>query len=245
MNINRGDLCIRRYVELLHGTWDVLTIIQECGNGNKVRVKDLYEFPQKNNRPMVISTNNISEVVCDSASIHSASKYVSWILRHKPDLIGETLDEHGWVDIDKLIIGVQKKYKFFNRFVLDAIVLPNNKHQYQYDDSNTKIRASQGQSIPVDLGMELVVPPDTLYHGTSLRFMNNIRRFGIRSMNRNYVYLTTDIKSAIESGCSHGVPYLIEIDTRKMYADKYAFYMNAKGMYLTDYVPSKYFIKKK
>ena len=38
------------------------------------------------------------------------SKYISLILRHKPEVIHITLDEHGWANVDELIKGVSKTH---------------------------------------------------------------------------------------------------------------------------------------
>ncbi len=35
--------------------------------------------------------------------LKETSKYMSQILRHKPETIGITLDEHGWANVDELI----------------------------------------------------------------------------------------------------------------------------------------------
>ena len=40
------------------------------------------------------------------SSIIQTSKYISLILRHKPETIGIALDEHGWADVQELIAGI-------------------------------------------------------------------------------------------------------------------------------------------
>ena len=42
----------------------------------------------------------------------STSKFLSLILRHKPEVIGITLDEHGWADVNDLIEGVRRSRPF-------------------------------------------------------------------------------------------------------------------------------------
>ena len=36
------------------------------------------------------------------------SKFLSLILRHKPETIGIKLDEHGWADVSELISGISE-----------------------------------------------------------------------------------------------------------------------------------------
>ena len=51
----------------------------------------------------------------------STSKYISLILRHKPEIIGITLDEHGWAKDDELINGVSKTHPL-DMEILERIV---------------------------------------------------------------------------------------------------------------------------
>ena len=45
-------------------------------------------------------------------SLESISKYISLILRHKPEAIGVTLDEHGWANVEDLVAGIAKDNDF-------------------------------------------------------------------------------------------------------------------------------------
>ena len=50
------------------------------------------------------------------------SKFLSFVLRHKPEAIGIVLDREGWADIDKLILCAQKAGKRLTRALLDTVV---------------------------------------------------------------------------------------------------------------------------
>ena len=41
-------------------------------------------------------------------NLQSISRYISLILRHKPEVIGITIDEHGWANVEELIQGIEK-----------------------------------------------------------------------------------------------------------------------------------------
>lgn len=114
----------------------------------------------------------------------SLGKFLSLILRHKPEVINITLDEHGWANVDDLIKGIQKSNKSFNLQILERIVEENNKNRYSFSEDKKKIRANQGHSINVNLDMKESIPPDTLYHGTATRFLNSILQQGITKQNR-------------------------------------------------------------
>lgn len=79
------------------------------------------------------------------------SKFISLILRHKPETIGITLDEHGWANVDELIRGVNIDMK-----TLEHIVTTDDKQRYSFNKDKTLIRANQGHSIPVDVELEEV-----------------------------------------------------------------------------------------
>ena len=39
-------------------------------------------------------------------SLNDTSKFIALILRHKPEVIGITLDEHGWANVVELLAGI-------------------------------------------------------------------------------------------------------------------------------------------
>ena len=107
-------------------------------------------------------------------SLKETSKYISLILRHKPETIGITLDEHGWANVDELIAGISKTHTM-NMQILEEIVSTDEKQRYSFNDDKTLIRANQGHSIPVDVELEEKEPPEILYHGTAKRFLSAIK----------------------------------------------------------------------
>ena len=108
------------------------------------------------------------------------SKFISKILRHRPEIIGISLDEHGWADVEELIQGVRRAgHPAFDRAMLDEIVETNNKKRYSLSDDGRLIRANQGHSIPVDVELPKMTPPDILWHGTGECFLPSIQEQGI------------------------------------------------------------------
>lgn len=167
-------------------------------------------------------------------------KYLSLILRHKPELIYLKIDEHGWVEVDQLLKGINDSGRYISKEMLDIIVNTNNKKRYQYNDDQTKIRANQGHSIKVDVELQEKVPPDILYHGTAQKYLDKIKKSGIRKMNRLYVHLSKDIQTAINVGKRHGQPIVLVIDTKKMLRDGYKFYYSYNGVWLCDDIAYSY-----
>ncbi len=164
------------------------------------------------------------------------SKYLSYILRHKPDIIGLVLDENGWANIDELIVKT-KEFELTEELIF-KIVQENDKQRFMIQ--NNKIRANQGHSINIDLNLKPMLPLDILYHGTASKHVDAIMREGIKSMRRQYVHLSNDIETATKVGSRHGEPIILKIDTMQMYKDGYEFYLSANGVWLTKTVPTKY-----
>ena len=173
-------------------------------------------------------------------SKNSLSKFISLILRHKPDVIGISLDEHGWADVEDLIDGIRKSGKVIDMVILEEIVRTDEKGRYSFNEDKTKIRANQGHSIAVDVELKEMVPPDVLYHGTAARFLDSIREQGIKSMSRLYVHLSGDIETAIKVGKRHGEAVVLSINAKQMAEDGIKFYLSENGVWLTKYVAWKY-----
>lgn len=174
--------------------------------------------------------------------IESTSKYLSLILRHKPETIGITLDEHGWANVDELIEGVSKTHPI-NIEILDIIVATDNKQRYSFNDDKTLIRANQGHSIPVDVDLAVVNPPEVLYHGTGEKFVKSIDTQGLLPKSRLYVHLSADTDTAVKVGSRHGKPVIYRVLSGKMCRDGYVFYKSVNGVWLTKSVPVEYLQK--
>ena len=107
-------------------------------------------------------------------NIEKLSKFISLILRHKPEEVGITLDEHGWANVEDLINGINNSGRKIDKDVLEEIVRTDNKQRYSFNEDKTKIRANQGHSIPVVIDFKELEPPDTLYHGTATKSIEGI-----------------------------------------------------------------------
>ena len=171
--------------------------------------------------------------------LKNISKYMSFILRHKPETIGISLDEHGWARVDELIAGIAKD-KEFNMDILEEIVRTDEKQRYSFNDDRTLIRANQGHSVHVDVEPEEKEPPYILWHGTGEKYVESIDEKGLISKSRLYVHLSKDEETAIKVGMRHGKPVLYQIMAKQMYKDGYKFFISANGVWLTNEVPVRY-----
>lgn len=170
------------------------------------------------------------------------SKFISMILRHKPEAIGITLDEHGWADVDELIKGINETGEEieFSKDTLETIVKTDKKQRYSFSQDKTLIRANQGHSIPVDVELEKKEPPKVLYHGTGVKSVKAIQEQGLLPMERLYVHLSTDVETATNVGKRHGTPVIFQVNSEQMQKDGYDFFQSVNGVWLTKEVPAKY-----
>ena len=169
------------------------------------------------------------------------SKYISLILRHKPDVIGITLDEHGWANVDELIKGVSKSHKLTME-MLENIVATDDKQRYSFNEDRTKIRANQGHSINVNVELEEIEPPEILWHGTGEKYVESIRETGLIPKSRLYVHLSDKYTTAVQVGKRHGNPKVFIVKSGQMYTDGYKFYRSKNGVWLTKSVPTEYLV---
>lgn len=171
------------------------------------------------------------------------SKFLSLVLRHKPETIGIRLDANGWTDVDELIQRSNKYGVQYNLEVLKHIVETNNKKRFAFDSTMEKIRASQGHSIKVELGYKNQQPPEFLYHGTAQKSVESILKDGLQKRSRQHIHLSRDLETAINVGQRHGKPYVFKVLADQMFQDGLEFYLSENGVWLTDRVPAKYLEK--
>lgn len=166
-------------------------------------------------------------------------RYLSFILRHRPDAIGITLDRHGWADVRELLKGLSQTYPMTLES-LQYIVEHDDKKRYAFNPDKTKIRASHGHSIAVDVELKPATPPDCLYHGTAQKYLPVILREGLKPKSRLYVHLSETVESAEEVGWRHGKPAILVIQSCRMAEDGYPFYIAENGIWMTKEVPTRY-----
>ena len=156
--------------------------------------------------------------------LKSISKFLSYVLRHEPQSIGLELDHAGWARVDELLARSAAAGRTFDRALLARLVQTNDKKRFALSSDGARIRASQGHSIEVSLGLPPAAPPDVLFHGTATRFIADILEQGLNRRARHHVHLTEDIKLASAVGQRYGQLALLHVDAGRMHADGHAFF---------------------
>jgi putative RNA 2'-phosphotransferase len=169
------------------------------------------------------------------------SKFMSFVLRHKPELIGIALDNEGWVNLDDFIHKINKHKNFhLTKETIHIIVKNDEKQRYSLSYDGSMIRANQGHSVHVDLKLQPEMPPVLLYHGTVENKIKSIEKEGLLPMSRNFVHLSSDIQTAENVGKRRGLPIILTIQAQKMHNEGYNFYLSENKIWLTKKVPVEY-----
>jgi putative RNA 2'-phosphotransferase len=165
-------------------------------------------------------------------------KFLSLVLRHKPEALGISLDESGWVAVTELLEGLKKHNRQpATEEALFELVQKSSKKRFEYDITGSRIRACQGHSVEIDLGLKPLEPPVRLYHGTIPDYIPSILSKGLIKGSRQHVHLSEDRDTAKTVGSRRGTPVLLTILAQDMRRAGYEFYRSTNGVWLTDHVP--------
>ncbi len=171
----------------------------------------------------------------DEKQISRKSRFLSLVLRHKPEDADIVLDKNGWAPVKDILKNLE-----LTQEELDSVVENNDKKRFEYDELKTKIRARQGHSLKVDVELKEIIPDKKLFHGTAAKFKDSILVEGIKKQTRQHVHLSSELQTAIKVGSRHGSPCVFKVDAPKMVEDGFKFYISNNEVYLTDYVPPIY-----
>ncbi len=170
----------------------------------------------------------------------TTSKLLSLVLRHSPGKFGVSLDGEGWASVPELLQALQTAGHPISRDLLREVVETNEKRRFALSQDGERIRARQGHSLDVDLGLEPIAPPRLLYHGTATRYLNSIRGEGLLKNTRQFVHLSPNDKTAHKVGERHGKPIVLIVRAGELAATGAKFYLSENGVWLTDHVPPEF-----
>lgn len=168
------------------------------------------------------------------------SKFLSFVLRHSPETIGISLDENGWANVDELLQKSSRDGKILTIEMLTHVVESNDKKRFAFNNDKTKIRASQGHSIEIELNLTAVTPPEQLYHGTVAKYLEGIKKEGLLKMSRQHVHLSKDKETAVKVGSRRGLAQILTVNAGEMHRAGFQFFLSDNGVWLTDSVPENY-----
>lgn len=175
------------------------------------------------------------------SQVEKASKLLSYMLRHKPEVFNITLDKEGWASVEELVASTAQHSIKLTEELIAMVVMEDDKGRYELSPHRDEVRAVQGHSTTsVDIAYPVQVPPVTLYHGTALKNLDSIKKHGLVSANRHYVHLSADTDTAVSVGKRHGDPVVIAIDCKKMLEAGHKFYLAPNGVWLVEQVDKEF-----
>ena len=166
------------------------------------------------------------------------SKLLSYALRHDPAALGIELDESGWTDVDAVLNGLATRGEAVSRADLEEVVATSDKQRFALEGS--RLRANQGHSVEIDLGLDRRQPPELLYHGTISRFVESIREEGLTRGKRTHVHLSADARTAETVGKRRGTAVVLKVLARAMHEAGSAFFLSENEVWLTEHVPPRF-----
>ncbi|MEP3640049.1 MAG: RNA 2'-phosphotransferase, partial [Paracoccaceae bacterium] len=172
--------------------------------------------------------------------LQKVSKLLAQVLRHTPEQLDLTPDPEGWVMVDVLLAALADHDLKTSQDQLIEIVRTSDKKRFTLSEAGDQIRAAQGHSIAVDLGVAAIEPPALLFHGTAETTVSAIMSDGLHPMSRQQVHLSGDHQTALKVGARHGAPVILNVAAGDMHRTGHAFYQADNGVWLTDHVPAQY-----
>jgi putative RNA 2'-phosphotransferase len=171
------------------------------------------------------------------SDLKQLSKLLSYLLRHNPNALGLAMDSQGWVAVEEIL---RKAQPPVTRSLIDEVVRSSEKQRFALSADGARIRANQGHSVAVDLGLAPCAPPQELFHGTGAANVAAILDAGLKPMGRQHVHLSRDTDTARSVGMRHGKPVVLNVAAARMAADGHLFYLSDNGVWLCDHVPAEY-----
>lgn len=173
-------------------------------------------------------------------NLKDKSKFMSLLLRHKPEKKNLTLDKEGYCDVESLLHALEISFE-----ELETIVNTDDKNRYSFNKDKTKVRANQGHSVKgVDIKFKPFNPTKPIYHGTASKYLEGIEKKGLIPGTRQYVHLSLDLETAQKVSLRHAKSkvfmVIYEVDVVAMKKDGLELFISDNNVVLTKKVPKKY-----
>lgn len=168
------------------------------------------------------------------------SKFLSLVLRHRPDDYGLAMDEQGFVDFESLIDVLVAEDIVAETAEQDVLELVEGSERRRFQIDGGRIRALYGHSSRIRLDYPPDDPPDSLWHGTTPEHAAQIRDGGLQPAGRAFVHLSSNEDEARAVGGRHSEnPILIQIETSVARAHGIEFHRATELIWLCPSLPKE------
>lgn len=166
------------------------------------------------------------------------SRFLTYLLRHRPKEYPLEFDSRGFVEWYDLVAIVQERYSQVAEEDIRVVVTDSQKKRFELEGG--RVRATYGHSFPVDLGRETVEPPDQLYYGAARDLAQSMLRNGLKPRDRQYVHLSLTAAEAESVARRHDpAPAVIVVDAQAARAEGIEFYQSGP-LFLVESVPARF-----
>ena len=142
----------------------------------------------------------------DARRLIKLSKFLALILRHQPERFALELDGEGWAslaEVMEILRGLPNFRGTTRADVLTVVDEGSGDGSRRFEVEGNRIRARYGHSVAQPIHYDSCTPPPVLYHGTSRDRLPSIYQEGLKPMERQYVHLSLERKTAIRIGARH------------------------------------------
>ena len=183
------------------------------------------------------------------SKLEALSKFLTLILRHKPDILGIQLDKRGFVNLDILVERIKKvkNFSWVTKRDILSLVESDEKGRFEIKKANKNllIRARYGHNINLDIEIEYEkVEPGSikyLFHGTNSKVLPWILKEGLMPMARKYVHLSPTPEDAYMVGSRRrGKVVILKIDVERYLKDGGIIWKATDKVYLAKHIPPQY-----
>lgn len=174
------------------------------------------------------------------------SRFLAFLLRHKPETLDLELDAQGWTSLVDLVLKINKSKRFPQPVTLtdiEALVSGDSRHRFTIRDG--KIRANSGHSVEkVSEEPSPVRPPDLLFCGMPEGGRAALVAEGLRPRRRRFLQLTTSPKAAerMAARMHKRRPHVVVIEASRAARGGVTFYRSPNGLYLAEFVPFEFLL---
>jgi putative RNA 2'-phosphotransferase len=178
----------------------------------------------------------------DAARRVRLSRLVALVLRHRPDEVGLSLDEGGFVSVDDLSEALATQPGWDSVTVSDLVALAEADSR-RYEVRDGRIRARYGHTVTVEQPGEPALPPEWLYYGTAPAETPAMAREGLRPTGRQHVHLSTTPQAALEVGRRHASDaVVVVVFARRAVGGGIEFRLAGPALFLTGSVPPEFLL---
>jgi putative RNA 2'-phosphotransferase len=161
------------------------------------------------------------------------AKFISYVLRQRPDEFGLVPDEEGFVSLKELLQAIHEEegWRYVQRCHIQEILWFQENHGLEIVEG--RIRAAPGHNFEMRLTYPESQPPKLLYYGTSRKSYPHVLQQGLRSAGDKGIHLSTTRDMALRiAKRKDPQPVILEIFAEKAWEQGISFRRANELIYL-------------